>query len=258
MSIREVTSSGPNAALRQEARQVFAAALGLAAVAAPLLVLGGAFGSAPAAAGLVLFAGLVVALERRVAAHHPHPRLGLANRITLVRLGAALPIACRALDPMPLGDGERWLLAALAAAALALDGADGWAARRQGLASAFGARFDLEVDAFAVLVLSVAVVRADAAPAWVLAIGLMRYLYLGAARVVPLLRHPLPASSPDNQRRKAVAVVQGLALIATLAPATPAPVAAALCAVALGLLAYSFAADIAMLLSMEAGRASAD
>ena len=198
MSIREATAACPNPALRQEARHVFAAALGLAALAVPLLVVGGAFGSAPAAAGLVLFAGLIVVLERRVAAHHPYPRLGLANRITLFRLGAALPIACRVLDPMPLGDGERWMLAALAGGALALDGADGWAARRQGLASAFGARFDLEVDAFAILVLSVAVVRADAAPAWVLAIGLMRYLHLCAARILPPLRHPLPASDVDD------------------------------------------------------------
>ncbi|HEY8874663.1 MAG TPA: hypothetical protein VIM52_16645 [Stellaceae bacterium] len=41
-----------------------------------------------AVAGLMmLFTGLLVALEPRLAAHHPHPHLGAANRITLVRTG---------------------------------------------------------------------------------------------------------------------------------------------------------------------------
>ena len=138
----------------------------------------------PAAmAGLILFTGLVVASERRLAGNHPHPRLGIANRITLARAGVACLIAGRALDPDPLGTAERWTLVALAGAALLLDGTDGWAARRQGLASAFGARFDMEIDAFAIAVLAITTVKAGAAPCWVLAIGAMRYLYLGAGRI---------------------------------------------------------------------------
>ncbi len=250
MSIPEALSPSPTLTLRHEARAVFAGALGLAAVAAPLLVLGGVFGTAPAAAGLIAFAGLVVALERRLAAHHPYPRLGLANRITLARLGVALLIACRALDPAPLGDGERWALAALAGGALLLDGADGWAARRQGLASAFGARFDLEVDAFAILALAVTAVKADAAPAWALGIGAMRYLYLAAAQILPLLRRPPPSCGAADRRRKTIAVIQSLALIFALVPAIPPVWGAAACGAALALLAYSFAADILMLLSI--------
>ena len=254
MSIQDALSPSRSLALKREARSVFVCALGLAAVAAPLLVLGGVFGAVPAAAGLIVFAGLVVAMERRLAAHHPYPRLGLANRITLVRLGVALLIACRALDPAPLGGGERWVLAALAGAALLLDGADGWAARRQGLASAFGARFDLEVDAFAILALAVIVLRADAAPVWVLGIGAMRYLYLAVAQVSPPLRRALPATGTAERRRKTIAVIQSVALIFALVPAAPAPWAAAACAAALGLLTYSFAADIVMLLSVDADR----
>ena len=90
----------------------------------------------------------------------------------------------------------------VAAAALMLDGADGWAARRQGLASAFGARFDMEVDAFAILVLTITAIRAHAVPGWVFAIGAMRYLYLAAALVLPLLRRPLPPRSIADRRRK--------------------------------------------------------
>jgi phosphatidylglycerophosphate synthase len=250
-----ITSPSPSpAALLREARSVFARSLALALVAIPLPVFGGAISTVPALTGLALFAGLLFAVERGLAAHHPHPRLGAANRITLVRAAIACLIAARAVEPAPLGAPERWLLAAIAAAALMLDGADGWAARRQGLASAFGARFDLEVDAFAILVLAVTVVKAQAAPYWVLAIGGMRYLYLAAALAFPLLRRPLPPRRVADRRRKTVAVVQSLGLIIALAPATVADWAAVACAAALGLLAYSFAADIVILLSTRPHR----
>jgi phosphatidylglycerophosphate synthase len=200
----------------------------------------------PALAGLMLFAGFLVALQRQIAGDHPFSRLGAANRITLLRAGSACLIASRALDPAPLGSTERWVLAALAGFALLLDGADGWAARRQGLASPFGARFDMETDAFAIAVLAVTVVKASAAPPWVLVIGAMRYLYLAAGHLLPVLRLPPPACPFADRRRKSIAVIQSLALIATLLPATPTDWAAAACAVALGLLVYSFAADIVM------------
>jgi phosphatidylglycerophosphate synthase len=250
-----ITSPSPSpTALLSEARSVFTRSLALALVAIPLPVFGGAISTVPALTGLALFAGLLFAVERGLAAHHPHPRLGAANRITLVRAAIACLIAARAVEPAPLGAPERWLLAAIAAAALMLDGADGWAARRQGLASAFGARFDLEVDAFAILVLAVTVVKAQAVPYWVLAIGGMRYLYLAAALAFPLLRRPLPPRRVADRRRKTIAVVQSVGLIIALAPATVADWAAVTCAAALGLLAYSFAADIVILLSTRPHR----
>jgi hypothetical protein len=52
-------------------------------------------------------------------------------------------IAVRTIGPAPLSTPEEWMLAAVASAAIMLDGADCWAARRQGLAFAFGARFDM-------------------------------------------------------------------------------------------------------------------
>jgi phosphatidylglycerophosphate synthase len=213
----------------------------------PLPVIGGAIGALPALTGVVLFAGFLFVVARGITAHHPHPRLGAANRITLARAAIACLIAARAIEPAPLGEPERWLLAAVAAAALLLDGADGWAARRQGLASAFGARFDLEVDAFAILVLSVAAVKAHAVPYWVLAVGAMRYLYLAGALIFPLLRRPLPPRPIADRRRKTIAVVQSVGLIIAMAPATSPDWAQTACAAALALLAYSFAADIVIL-----------
>ncbi|HEX3414396.1 MAG TPA: CDP-alcohol phosphatidyltransferase family protein [Stellaceae bacterium] len=238
--------------LLREVRSVVTRALTLGAFSVP--VLGIAIGTVPALSGLALFAGLLFAVERGLAAHHPHPRLGAANRITLVRAAIACLIAARVVEPAPLGAPERWLLAAIAAAALMLDGADGWAARRQGLVSVFGARFDLEVDAFAILVLAITVVKAQAVPYWVLAIGGMRYLYLAAALAFPLLRRPLPPRRIADRRRKTIAVVQGVGLTITLVPATLPGWAAIICAAALGLLAYSFAADIVILLSTRPHR----
>jgi phosphatidylglycerophosphate synthase len=122
------------------------------------------------------------------------------------------------------------------------------------LASAFGARFDMEVDAFAILVLAVTVVKAQAVPYWVLAIGGMRYLYLAATLVFPLLRRPLPPRRIADWRRKTIAVIQSVGLTIALVPATLAGWAAVTCAVALALLAYSFAADVVILLSTRPHR----
>ena len=81
-------------------------------------------------------------------------------------------------------------LVALTAVALVLDAVDGWVARRTGTASALGARFDMEVDAFLILVLSVYV--AQSVGAWVLAIGAARYAFVAAGWLLPWLRGPLP------------------------------------------------------------------
>jgi phosphatidylglycerophosphate synthase len=254
MSIRLASLPSSSPALIREAHALFASAFGLAVGAISLLVCAGAVRTLPAIAGLMLFAGFLVTLQRQLPGCHPFPRLGAANRITLVRAGAACLIACRALDSAPLSALERWTLAALAGIALVLDGADGWAARRQGLASAFGARFDMETDAFAIAVLAVAVVKASAAPPWVLAIGAMRYLYLAAGCLFAVLRLPLPACAFADWRRKSIAVVQSLALLVALLPTTPVGWAAAGCALAIGLLIYSFAADTAMQLAVRAHR----
>ena len=253
MSIR-ITSPSPSPALVRETRSVFARSFGLAVAAMSLPVLGGAVNAVSALTGLALFAGLLFAVERGLTAHHPHSRLGAANRITLLRAAIACLIAARAIEPASIGRPERWLLAALAAGALMLDGADGWAARRQGLASAFGARFDMEVDAFAILILATTVVKAHAAPIWVLAIGAMRYLYLAAALALPRLRRPLPPRPIADRRRKTIAVIQSVGLIIALVPTTEPASAAVICAAALALLVYSFAADIVILRSTRPHR----
>ena len=136
-------------------------------------------------------------------------------------------------------------MAALAALALASDGVDGWLARRRGLASNFGARFDMETDALLVLALALLVAATGQAGSFVLLSGALRYLFVAAGRVVPALAVPLPPS----RRRKVVCVAQTALLIAALPPAVPPEAGQILCATGLGLLIYSFAVDCAGMLS---------
>jgi phosphatidylglycerophosphate synthase len=132
------------------------------------------------------------------------------------------------------------LCVALAAVAAALDGVDGWVARRTGTASAFGARFDMETDALLILVLAVLVWRYDKAGGWVIAAGLMRYAFVAAAGVWPWMRRPLEPS----RRRQTVCVVQIVALIIALVPSIERPLSAVVSAAALAGLAWSFLVDI--------------
>jgi phosphatidylglycerophosphate synthase len=248
LSMMRMPAAVPSApVLPGDARAVFAKGAAVMFAATALAILGKGFGAAPAVLGMALFTALVVLLDRRLEEYHPHGRFGGGNRITLLRAGIACLLAARLVEPATFSEPERWMLAGAAGVALLLDGADGWAARRQGLVSAFGARFDMEVDAFSTLVLAALAVRAAGRPGWVLAIGLMRYAYVAAGGLMPALRRPLPAKPGSDRRRKTIAVCQSVALIAALTPALPRRDAAAICAIALALLAYSFAADIVLL-----------
>ena len=138
----------------------------------------------------------------------------------------------------------------IASIAAALDGIDGWIARRTRTASASGARFDMETDALLILVLSALVWRFGKAGAWVLGSGLMRYAFVGAASVWPWLQEPLEPS----RRRQAVCVVQVVVLIAALLPSVSASAANAIAAAALAVLAWSFLVDILWLWRLHASR----
>ncbi len=172
-------------------------------------------------------------------------RFGTANLVTVLR-GALV-----ALLPAFIIDGREpdaalgWAILAGGALALLLDGLDGRLARQQGEASGFGARFDMEVDAAFVLLLSMLVWTAGRAGPWVLLSGLMRYLWLGAALAVPLLNRPLPPSFA----RKAVCVLQLMLLLAALTPGLAAPWSAWFAAIGLGLLIISFGRDLVWLIS---------
>ena len=193
---------------------------------------------------LTAFAGVaVMAVPVVIGAvrHHPHTRFGAANQITLARgVGTALLLGLAAA-PDVLGKHTlaAWLPFAGAVALLLLDLCDGAVARWQGLASAFGARFDQEVDAAAILVLSTLAVVLAGAPVWTLGIGALHYLYRLGGWLLPALARPLPYSL----RRRVVCGVQIAALGALLAPMTPAAWVSSVAAVALAALTLSFLID---------------
>jgi phosphatidylglycerophosphate synthase len=164
-------------------------------------------------------------------------RLGPADQVTLARAILVCAVTAMVAD----GAGGTTARTGLATAALALDAVDGHVARRTDTASPFGARFDMEVDAFLILVLSVQV--AARLGCWVTMIGAMRYGFVAASWMLPWLAGRLPPS----YARKTVAVIQGIALV--VADANLLPRAAAITTVgsALVLLAGSFGRDVVFL-----------
>ena len=205
-----------------------------AAVAAQVVLLA-VLGLGPAgwvaglATGAVGFVSLAVASRRfGVAAFGPADLVTLARAVLV---GAVTALVVDGAPPWPL-------LVTIASVALALDAVDGRVARRTNTISAFGARFDMEVDAFLILVLSIHV-AADFGP-WVLAIGLMRYAFVVAGRMFTWLRAPLPHSI----FRKTVAAVQGVVLAVAASGLLPPPATAVLVGLALATLLWSFGHDL--------------
>jgi phosphatidylglycerophosphate synthase len=164
---------------------------------------------------------------------------GLANQVTLLR-SALVCLIGSALLASGQAPVQGWSVAALVATALVLDLIDGQVARRLGLASAFGARFDMEVDALLILILALLVWQVGRVDAWVLAIGLMRYGFVLAGWLFAWLRAPLPPS----RRRQAVCAVQGVSLLVCVLPPVTPWMAGLVAGLALTALAGSFAADM--------------
>ena len=208
-------------------------ATGLIAQLLLLAVLAGTAGLGAAGwiVGVACAVTMAAALARGLA-RGPGDRLGPASWVTLARATLAVGVAALAADSFTR-DTPVALLVTLAAVALALDAVDGWVARRTGTATALGARFDGEVDAFLILALSVYV--APAYGAWVLAIGAARYLFLAGEWLLPWMRAPLP----PRRWRRLVAAAQGIVLTVAAAEVLPRALTQALLVAALALLAAS-------------------
>ncbi|MHC1560670.1 CDP-alcohol phosphatidyltransferase family protein [Actinomycetospora sp. C-140] len=162
--------------------------------------------------------------------------LGPAGRVTLLRAVLVVGVTALVADPVSTP-----ALVVLTAVALALDGVDGAVARRRDVASAFGARFDMELDAFLLLVLSWHV--AGQLGNWVLLIGLARYLFVTAMAVLPWLGGELT----PLRSGKVVAAAQGVVLVVAASQLLPVVVATVLVAAALAALAWSFGRDVVRL-----------
>jgi len=159
------------------------------------------------------------------------------NHVTAIR--AVIVALLAGLVVVPPQTAVAWIAVIAATIAAVLDGVDGWLARRTGTMTAFGARFDMEVDALLILVLAILAWRWDKAGPWILMSGLLRYLFVAAGWVLSWMRRPLA----PTRRGQVICIVQVVALIVAVAPITPPRVGAMVAAVGLLTLAYSFLVD---------------
>jgi len=159
------------------------------------------------------------------------------NQVTAIR--AVLVALLAGLVVVPPQSAVAWSAVIGGTIAAVLDGVDGWLARRTGMMTAFGARFDMEIDALLILVLAILAWRWDKAGPWILMSGLLRYLFVAAGWVLSWMRRPLA----PTRRGRVICIVEVVALIVAVAPITPPRVGAMVAAVGLLTLAYSFLVD---------------
>lgn len=193
------------------------------------------------AGGLYLVGAAVAALF--LYRDFPHQSLGLCNMVTLARLAIVSVIAAAVMA----GFAPNWGIFTLAIVSLCLDGVDGWLARTQGLASDFGARFDVEVDALFALVLALYAATNGSAGPYVLLLGLPHYVFWVARMLLPWLNRPLPPSFA----RKTVCVFQIGALIALLVPFIAKGAASVIVVAIVVALLASFGRDIVWLWRLQ-------
>jgi phosphatidylglycerophosphate synthase len=197
-----------------------------------------------------VLAGISVAVVVHVLLGRGLARRGLtgpgpADRVTLARAWLTCGVAALTVGGHSGGRVTTTLLV-LAGTALALDAVDGKVARRTGTVSALGARFDMEVDALLILVLSLFVARATGW--WVLTLGLARYAVLAAALVAPWMR----GGVAPRTWRKVVAAIQGVVLTVAAGGLLPAGWTTLALAAAATLLALSFLTEVADLWRVRA------
>jgi phosphatidylglycerophosphate synthase len=194
-----------------------------------------------------LFTTIMLLAIRFLPGHHPFPQFGAANQVTTIR--AALASILAGLIGVPETPIVANTAVGIATIAALLDILDGWLARRSGMSSGFGARFDMEIDALLIMILAMLVWRHGKAGPWVLASGLLRYIFLAVGLALPWMRRELLPS----KRRQMVCALQVCALIVTLLPGVAVPQSTLLAAAALGALTVSFFIDTLWLWRHVAG-----
>lgn len=208
------------------------------------VVLFSAAGPLAIVAGVAFFVLGAIIAGWQLARQAPHPRLGAANTVTLLRLALVsslvIPLVGATTSPVAI--------IAVATVSLSLDGVDGWLARRQGLSSRFGGGFDMEVDSVFALVLALLAAVVAGVGWWVILLGLPRYLFGIAQLIWPWLTAPLP----PRYSGKVICVIQLIVLIVLQSPWVRGPIAVVLAAGVLGALAWSFGRDIVALWRLKA------
>jgi phosphatidylglycerophosphate synthase len=238
--LRGVYTGSMTTVVRPRTTQQQAVAAGAHVVLLVTLSACAGLGPVGLAAGLAYIVGLCALLTGAVRRAGVNS-LGPADLVTLTRAVLVGAVTAIVTDAFWSDDTPVALLVVLAAIALALDAVDGQVARRSCTVSALGARFDMEVDAFLVLVLSVYV--ATLVGPWVLAIGVMRYAFVAASWMAPWMRSALPT----RYSAKTVAAWQGIALVVAASQVLLLQLTVAVVVTALASLVWSFGRDVAWL-----------
>lgn len=194
-----------------------------------------------------VFAVVLAIVRAYLVSHHPFPAFGPANQVTTVRVALVALVA--GLIGEPRVPAYATSAAIMSGLVTALDGVDGWLARRTQMVSRFGARFDMEVDALLILVLSILAWQYEKAGAWIVLAGLLRYLFVAAGWLFPWLARPLPPS----WRRQTICVIQIVGSSLILLPAVTRPESVWIAAALLGALSASFLIDVRWLWRMRHG-----
>lgn len=176
---------------------------------------------------------------------YEHDVFGLCNTVTLLR---ATLVSFLFGTLFSADSVSPWLVCGVGSLVLALDGVDGWLARRTGLQSGFGARFDVETDAALAAILAVWLMISGTTGLEVLVLGFTRYAFVLAGCALPRLRADLPSAF----RRKLICVIQIGTLILLTVPVFPAHFVTLLSVGASMALCYSFAVDLRWLLRQDA------
>jgi phosphatidylglycerophosphate synthase len=171
--------------------------------------------------------GALLAVGR--GAFTPRGGFGVANAVTALRLLLAVGLGVAT----PAAPGLA--LAAVLGAVFGLDAIDGWIARRLGMASAFGALFDVETDALLVLIAGLQLYQRGRFGVWILTAGVLRYLYVLALAIAP----PPAGHVPRSRFGRLAFVTLGVGL--TAAFAVEGAMATGLAALGTGAVGVSFA-----------------
>ncbi len=199
----------------------------------------GGLGLSYAAKAIGAYAGFGLAVATALFRDPPGTTLGAANRVTLLRAGLACLFAGLVGEGALALGGLAIPLVVGTVAFLVLDGVDGWLARRRGEVSDFGRLLDHETDALFLLILSVLVYQTANVGPWIMAAGLLHYIYLGVRAAWPRLRVDLPAA----RRGPAIGLGAMLGLLACLSLDLQAEVARAVAAGVVGALIWSISID---------------
>jgi phosphatidylglycerophosphate synthase len=176
--------------------------------------------------GCLSFVGLLVVCR---GGHTPSGSFGIGNGVTALRLLVASSVGL-VPDAVPT-----WVLGVVVFGVFALDGLDGWLAKRHGETSEFGAHFDMETDAYFVLLIGIELTTRGRYGAWVLSAGLLRYVYVLTLALVPARRGDKPRYAFGRH------AFTGLMLGLTLGMLLGDPLGTVATLVGCGLVAASFA-----------------